>query len=394
MVTPAPTWRRRGLYFLVNALAFSVCYPLANWAAHERGAGRHLVTALDGALPFLPWMIIPYLSSGLFFALGFAWVRDGDALRVLGARLLLATVCASLVFVLYPLQFSLSRPAVAPSLPAALFRYLALVDRPYNQLPSLHVAYCVIFWAALRRRLRHRLARAALAGWLLLVALSTLFTYQHHLLDVPAGAALGLAAVWLVRPGAARAGVAFYYLMAAAALWLVGVLVLDWLASSYVVASLLLVSLAYWRADRHFLHKRAGRFPLWVWLLYAPYLAGYRLAWHGVRWHGRARPPLLRMAPGLWVGRRLDDAEAALLPADCTVIDLANELSVTPALRAHRMHHFPLLDLRPPPPEVVAHIVALIARETAAGRTVYLHCAMGYSRSIFIANHYLDGRAP
>ncbi|MES2743363.1 MAG: phosphatase PAP2 family protein [Pseudomonadota bacterium] len=404
MVSPDPTWRRRGLHLLVNALAFSVCYPLANRAAQERGVARHLVTALDGALPFLPWMILPYLSSGLLFGLAFALVRGADALRVLSARLLLATVCACLVFVLFPLQFSLPRPPVTAPVPAALFDYLALFDRPYNQLPSLHVAFCVILWAALRCRLRHRLARAALAGWLMLVALSTLFTYQHHLLDVPAGALLGLAAVWLLRPGAARpgaarpdvarSGVAFYYLMAAAVLWLVGVLLLDCMALLYGVASLLLVSLAYRRADRHFLHKRDGRFPAWVWLMYAPYLAGYRLSWHAVRWHGRARPPLRRMAPLLWVGRRLDDSEAALLPADCTVIDLANELSATPALRAHRLYHFPLLDLAPPPPAVIADIVTLMLAETRRGRPVYLHCAMGYSRSIFIANDYLDRLAP
>jgi rhodanese-related sulfurtransferase len=392
MALPAPATRpQRGLHFLANLGVFSLCYPLANLAAQRAHASRHLALALDGAIPFWPWMIVPYLSSGLFFALSFAWVRSADDLRVLSRRLLLASVAASLVFLLYPLQFSVARPPVSPALPAALFGYLDVWDRPYNQLPSLHVAFCLIIWQSLRAVPRSAWTRAALGLWLALVALSTVFTYQHHLLDVGAGLLLGLAALALVRPGRMRHGVAFHYLMGAGVV-LACALFLGWPALLYVVASLLLVSRAYWRSERHFLRKEQGRHPLWIWLLYAPYLAGYWLTWRCVRLRERGRAPWVQRSAQLWVGRRLDvaEAEAARLPPACVVFDLCPELAENAVLRAHPYRHFPLLDLEPPAAAAIADIVAALALEIGRGRSVYLHCAMGYSRSIFIAQCYFD----
>ncbi|MET3133396.1 membrane-associated phospholipid phosphatase [Oxalobacteraceae bacterium GrIS 1.11] len=384
----AATRAQRGWHFFINALAFSLCYPLANFLAQQGHVSRHLVFDVERATPFLPWMIIPYLSSGLFFVLAFAWVRGADAVRVLSQRLLLATVAATAVFVLYPLQFSAPRPAVASAWLAPLFAYLSVFDRPYNQLPSLHVAFCVIFWCSLRDLPAHFLARCALLAWLALVALATLFTYQHQLIDVAGGLLLGAATVVLLRPGRRQAQVAFYYLMAAAIVLLAGVLVLHYWALLYPVACLLLVSLAYHRGERHFLRKKDGRHPFRIWLLYGPYLAAYSLLWHGVRARGQA--PFAQWAPQLWVGRRLTVAEAAQLPENCVVFDLAGELSETPCLRGQRYRHFPLLDLQVLPAALVAQIVAAMAEEMAAGRVLYLHCAMGYSRSIFIAKCYMD----
>ncbi len=264
-----------------------------------------------------------------------------------------------------------------------------MVDRPYNQLPSLHVALCVIFWVSLPLSPW----RMALRAWLVLVAVSTLFTWQHHVLDVIAGCALGLATVALIRPDRRIASVALYYLLAAAVVLIAGVLALHVTVLLYVVASLLLVALAYWRQDRQFLHKRSGKLPVTSWLLYAPYLAGYYLTWLCVRWRERARPAFRQVTPQLIVGRRLTGHEARQLPPGCSVIDLANELSETACLRRHPYQHFALADLQPPPPAVVAAIIGALERETAAGRVVYLHCAMGYSRSIFIANLFTSQSA-
>lgn len=388
-LTASASRRRRSMYLVLNAVVFAVCYPLANLLAQGGAGRRNVMLALDGAVPFLPWMVIPYLSSGLIFIASFYLVRSIDEVRVLSARLLMATACASLVFVLWPFQFSLPTPAVDAPL-APLFAYLALVDKPYNQLPSLHVAYCVIFWFSLRAWTRHWLARASMAVWLALVAASTVLIRQHHLLDVAGGVALGAACVALVKPGRREMRVAFHYLVAATLALFAGVASGYPLPFAYIAASLVLVALAYARDDRDFLRKRGGRIPLRSWLLYSPYLLLYRLTWLGVRLRERRRAPVKCMAPRLWVGRRLSAREAARLPADCAVIDLANELSETPALRRHRYRHFPLLDLRTPPPEAIEAIAAALAAELAAGRVVYLHCAMGYSRCIFIAKYYTE----
>ena len=388
--TAFASWRRRSVFLLLNAVLFSLCYTVANLVAQAGAEQRSLMFALDRQIPLVPWMIIPYLSSGLIFAASFFLVRSVDELRVLSARLLMATVVASLIFVLFPFQFSFVRPPIDAPLLQAMFDYLAWADRPFNQLPSLHVAYCVIFWCALRQLPARRVARAGLAIWLVLVAASTVFTWQHHVLDVAGGLLLGAACVALIRPGAREARVGFYYVVAAIQA-LFGAAVSRWLLPlTYVAASCLMVARAYRRGDDDFLHKRDRRFPPITWLMYAPYLLLYRLTWLCVRVRERAHAPVTQLTPQLWVGRRLSAREAALLPAACSVIDLANELSETARLRSGVYRHFALLDLRTPDCALIGAIGDAIAAEIARGRIVYLHCAMGYSRSIFVAKYYTN----
>ncbi|MES2889418.1 MAG: phosphatase PAP2 family protein [Pseudomonadota bacterium] len=361
-----------------------VCYPAA--AFHASQAPRPSVaTAWDAHIPWLPWTILPYLATTLLLIASFWLVPHVQALRLLSQRLLLATVSACLVFVSWPLQFSTPRMTAESPVWSALFDTLRLLDSPYNQLPSLHVAYAVILWAALRDHWRHPLWPIGLAVGLLGMSLSTLLTHQHHLLDVVAGAAWGAACVWAVRPGPREPRVAFYYLMAAGAWWVVS---LAWVHVGWALygsLSLLLVARAYAQGDAGFLHKRQGRHPWWSWVLHAPYLAGYRLTWWAVQWRERHQPACRHLGAGLWVGRRLSARQVHLLPPGCTVIDLANELSETPALRRQPYHAFAMLDLVPPPPELVQQVVALLDQELRAGHPVYLHCAMGYARSLQLA---------
>ncbi|MES2933622.1 MAG: phosphatase PAP2 family protein [Pseudomonadota bacterium] len=383
-------WPIRIRHCLINSLVFGLCYPLTNWLAQQQHVTHNVAFSFEQGIPFLPWMIIPYASSILFFTLSFAWVRSENDVRLLSQRTVVTTLAAALIFAIFPLQFGMSRPAIDPPVLAPLFDVLSFFDRPYNQLPSLHVAFCVIAWQSLYPLVKHSLARTVLAIWLTLVAISTLLTYQHHVLDVVAGLLLGCLAVLLIRKRGVRSTVALSYCVAAAILWLLSLLIPNNLAPLYLVASLLLVALAYQRDDRHFLRKNNGRYPLWIWLMYAPYLIGYRLTWHCVRLRERGRRPYVQWRDQLLVGRRLSVAEAATLPEHCVVIDLANELSETPSLRRQPYHHFPLLDLHRPAPAVMDQIAAVIAEHIGQGRTVYLHCAMGYSRSKLLAKHFSE----
>ena len=71
-------------------------------------------------------------------------------------------------------------------------------DIRYNCFPSLHVAQCFI--AALVCHRVHRGVGAVAGAWAGLVALSTLFTKQHYVLDVVGGVALaGVAWLFFVR---------------------------------------------------------------------------------------------------------------------------------------------------------------------------------------------------
>ncbi|WP_165390831.1 phosphatase PAP2/dual specificity phosphatase family protein [Pseudoduganella lutea] len=381
----APSIGARAGRLLLNWLVFGLCYPLSHVIAARLPAQHSVALPFDAAVPFWPWMIVPYATSTVFFVLVFMLAPGAEQLRVTSRRMMLATVTAALIFAIYPARFTLARPALDDPLLAAAYGFLDIVDQPYNQLPSLHVAYCLLFWLALRAQLAGW-RRILVAGWLVLVAASTLLTWQHHAADVAAGLLLGAAVAWLVQPGETRRWtVAFYYMIAAGVTLHVGWFVLGSWIALYAVACLLLVALAYARRDTRFLGKRDGRHSIMAWLLYWPYLAGYWLTWLLVRVRERGRDAFVQHSPGLFVGRRLSALEARRLPADCCVIDLSPELPEAAALRGMRYHHAPLLDLHAPRPSQIRPILALVAAQRQQGRAVFIHCAMGYSRSRFIA---------
>ncbi len=363
---------------------FILCYPLANHLAQQAQVRRSFALGLDAAVPFVPWMIVPYASSGLVFTLVFFRVRTAEQLRVVSRRLMLATVAGTLVFAFIPARFSRARPIVEDALPAALFRWLDMVDLPYNQLPSLHVAYSVILWFALAPLMKGGV-RALLGALLLMVGASATLTWQHHLADLAAGLVLGAVCAFVVQPGHTRRHtVAFHYALASGVLLLVGVFVLRSWILGYAAASLFLVAYAYLVRRAGFLFKRDGRHALVAWLLYWPYLTGYRLTWFLVLLRERRHPALTQHGPNLWFGRRLTEAEARVLPVRCHVIDLCAELPEATSLRGQRYSSFPLFDLQAPRPSELRQVLDALDRLQRAGEPVYVHCAMGYSRSRLI----------
>jgi membrane-associated phospholipid phosphatase len=94
-------------------------------------------------------------------------------------------------FLIVPLRFSFDRPHAG-----GLFGALMSFDRLFNQAPSLHVALTAVLWVAYGRHFKGSILWA-IRGWFVLMALSTLTTYQHHFIDVPTGLWVGLFATML-----------------------------------------------------------------------------------------------------------------------------------------------------------------------------------------------------
>ena len=138
-------------------------------------------------LPFIPALILAYLSLGLVYLPAPFILRSRAELRVLTWTLFLVTGVAGIGFVLLP-----GEPAYAPADPgvwAPLFNLNRQVVLRYNMAPSLHVAMSSVVLAAYAAHCGWlgKTLLGALAG---LIALSTLLTHQHHVVDVVSGLAL------------------------------------------------------------------------------------------------------------------------------------------------------------------------------------------------------------
>jgi len=65
-------------------------------------------------------------------------------------------------------------------------------------VPSLHAALMLILADVYLRHTRG-LVRLAIIVWFALIALSPILTYQHHLIDIAGGFALGALCLWMFR---------------------------------------------------------------------------------------------------------------------------------------------------------------------------------------------------
>ncbi len=378
---------------------FFLVYGFANWAAAQRSSVGSFFFDWERAIPVLPWMVIPYMSIDLFFAGALFVCSDRGELRTHVKRVVFAILVSALGFLLFPLAFAFPRPEV-DGLLGAIFGVLHGLDQPYNQAPSLHISLLILLWAVYGRHLRGWLGWAAHI-WFALTAASVLFTYQHHFIDIPTGALVGVTALYLFpgrqaeaplvpfRPTRVHRTIALRYALLAAlltggsALWPPAAPALLW--GALAVA---LVALGYiWLGPAVF-RKHDGRMSGAAILLLAPYLLGTELSF---RWFCRRDDPYGEVVPGLLVGRRLNPREASTAVAAqgiATVVDLTAEFSETEVFRDLCYFNLPILDLTPPTPDELCVVCRFIDNRIGTG-PVYLHCALGYSRSAIAAAAYL-----
>lgn len=149
--------------------------------------------ALDRAIPLRPeWMLV-YGSLYVFaFLMPILVVRPPDLFRGALRAFLTVMLVSYLGFLLFPT--AAPRPAHVPGdgFAAWALRLAYEIDPPHGCLPSLHVAYS--FVSALACWRVHRGVGAGALIWAALIGLSTLYTKQHYVLDVLAGALLAHAA--------------------------------------------------------------------------------------------------------------------------------------------------------------------------------------------------------
>jgi hypothetical protein len=402
VAAPARPFKRGAVWLAVLAPFFYLTYGAANWLASTRTDVPAVVFDWERAIPFLAWTIIPYWTINAFYGLSLFLCRTVSELDAHGRRLLSAQFVAVAFFVLTPLRFTFEKPDTGGGLPGFLFAALDGFDKPFNQAPSLHIALLVILWD-LYRRILPRWALPILHGWSALIGVSVLTTYQHHFIDIPTGALLGVFCVWAFpldgpSPLAAaapatdprRRRLALVYLASAAVVAAVALLVDGWgLWLFWPTTSLALVALAYGLlGPAAFAREPGGRLAWPTIALFLPYLVAARVNVHA--WTHRDPSPV-PIDDGVRLGRLPGPADASGPPGE-TIVDVAAEMDPPPG---RSMVAVPMLDLVTPPPEALA-VAADAVEDARRSGPVLVACALGYSRSAATVAAWLlrTGRAP
>lgn len=384
-------WAAARTATLLSAL-FLVVYPATNWITSQRGDVGTWYFSWELAIPFVPWLIAPYMSIDFFFVAAPFLCADRRELAILARRIIFAILAAATCFLLVPLRVAFEKPEVDGIL-GLIFRTFLDFDKPHNLVPSLHITLQMILLDVYARRTRG-LLRGAIIVWFCLIGLSTVLTYQHHVMDVVGGLVLAAYCFYLfprvtpALPVTKNYRVAGYYAFFCAVL--IGLTVTTWPTGGWLlwpIVALGIVTAAYRGLGPGIYRKADGRLPLSTQLVLGPLLLGQQLSLLYYRFQCRRWD---QVVPGVLIGRQLGNSHAAdaVRQGVTAVLDLTAEFTEATPFRTVRYRNLPILDLTAPTPEQFRDAVTFITAEVARG-TVYVHCKIGYSRSAAVVGAYL-----
>src|SRR5213083_1891793 len=381
--------------FAVSAglsVLFLVVYSGCNWITGQRGQVGSFHFQWERAIPFVPFMILPYMSIDLFFIAAPFLCRTDEELQIFSRRVVAAILIAGVCFLLFPLRFAFPRPHASGWL-GATFDWFRGMDSPFNLLPSLHAALLLLLVDLYARNLRGVFLFAAML-WFFLTGLSPVLTYQHHVIDIVGGFVLAGYCFYLFRepllalPVVVNRRIGSYYAAGSAVVLLMGAIFWPWgVLLLWPTIALGIVANAYFGAGPIVFHKTKGTLPWSTRFVLAPCLLGQYFSLLYYRSRCRSWDEI---TPRIWIGGKLGlrSANKALCGGVTSVLDLSAEFSEAKPFRKINYRNVAVLDLTAPTQAQLAEMGEFITNQSRNG-VVYVHCKIGYSRSAAAVAAYL-----
>ncbi len=179
----------RKYYFKVYLAGYAV------WIIAFEIVGRYAATlntynpttTIDMMIPLLPDFIWFYELCYIFPFLPLLIVKDFHRLNITILSIILATISAFGVYLVYPIAFP--QPELGQSL-AEKILYIEYTFDFYpgaNKLPGMHITLAWLVYFAVRGQNLSKLGEAIVLFLTVMITLSTLFVKQHIIFDVAAG---------------------------------------------------------------------------------------------------------------------------------------------------------------------------------------------------------------
>ena len=374
------------------SVLFLAVYGGCNWITTRRANVGTFCFEWEHKIPFVPFFILPYLSIDLFFVVAPFLCRTNRELFVFAKRIAAGTIVAGLCFLLFPLRFAFPRPNTDGWL-GLLFDWFRGLDAPHNLLPSLHATFTLILCDIYFRHTRG-FVRVAIMSWFVLIALSPVLTYQHHLIDIIGGFVLAGYCFYFFRertltlPVVVNRQIGSYYAAGASVVFIVGGSLQPWgVLLGWPAIALSIVAIAYFGAGPVVFHKSEGKLPWSTRFVLGPCLFGQYLS---LLYYRRQCRSWDKVAPQLWIGAKLGcrSAKKALSAGVVSVLDLSAEFSEAKPFLEIDYRNIPVLDLTAPTQSQLVEMSTFIGKHSRNG-AVYVHCKIGYSRSAAAVAAYL-----
>jgi len=175
-------WTILGWSLLIDLLFFPI-YLEINAYTSQRGDLLDLYLPAELAIPLVPEAIFIYLSMFLLFCLPlFALPCERAAREAIAA--ILGLFISATIWLLLPARLGFDR--IQPTGYESIYGLIFILDEPHNLVPSLHIVFSTIAVQACAQDAPPRI-KVGLWAWLICIAVSTLLTHQHHILDVGVG---------------------------------------------------------------------------------------------------------------------------------------------------------------------------------------------------------------
>ena len=343
--------------------------------------------------PFIPILIIPYWSIDLFYGVAPFLIKDRFQLKQHLKRITFGIAVAGFFFLVFPLKLVTPAPPVEGWL-KPFFGALQNFQNFYNCAPSLHIVLrtnlLMVYLPLCRGKLR-----PLISLWFLLIGASTLFCYQHHVMDVITGQLVGLFCLWLFpstrfeaprtdSPNGINANPKVGRIYGAGSLILLLLTYLGWPGSVLLLwpaLALFVVSGAYLGGGPTWLRKFEGKQLLGSRLLLLPFTWSSALT---ALYFNSRKTPYRELRPGITFGRRLTDQEAQEIDVEA-VLDLTAEYDEVPSFLEKAYLNVPVLDLTSPSVEQLQQAVTHLQNH----QSCYIHCSLGRGRAATAATAYL-----
>lgn len=397
-----PSFGRKTLSSLMLSALFLVLYNICNYLIDWAGYAGSFCYLWEKELPFIPLMILPYMSLDIFFVCAPFFSKSQSDLSRLEKRIILAIVISCFCFLAVPLKCTYQKPEVSGTLGWIFSNFLKL-DKPFNQFPSLHITFSLILADYFRTRTKGIL-RLSLLVWFGLIMISTLFTYQHHVIDIFGGLLLGAFLLVLFSDRGHyylnhNAGIAALYLIGGVFLTLIAWILKGWgFIILWPALAVILVGLAYLFSDASIFPKFSYRTALLRHMLFYPLNIAQRLShYYYAKIYALRSDPWHPLTERVWIGRALFSSEArqAIKTGIGAVIDISGELSENKHFKKLPYLALPVLDLTVPRSTTLFDNAVAFIEKHIPSTIVYIHCKAGFSRTAALAGYWLlkTGRA-